>query len=181
MLGANLVLAGMGILFATETLVPVVIGGLFGLGVAVLGLLLLQNKPAGTAQARHEVPPQFPDVPAQGEPGQPQPPEAIVIQGRNPIWSLVVPGLGALAITGAIFWIVIPIYQDWITARDNAREAMNPSNWNLSIPHQQVVMPPIQFQQLPQIQFQPPKIQPIPIQVNIPPPPRIQQPYIRTR
>jgi hypothetical protein len=180
---------GKAILFAAfdmGQLLPLIIGGAFAVGIAIVGLFMLRNKSANTAQAQQK--PEFETVDASAPRDTVQPqlqPPAAAIQGRNPLWGVVLPGLGALLIGGAIFWVVIPFVQDFFTARDNFESQLKTNFTTMTKPKAPIQMPtePVQ---IPQFQMQPiqPQIQtPVFKPVFIPPPPpRIPQvPVIRVR
>jgi hypothetical protein len=184
MLGTHPALVSIGALLATEAtaasdgislgqILPVVIGAVFTLGVVVVGLLMSRSKSAGTVQAPTESAQQPLVAPAQGETGQPQPPDAVVLPVRNPLWGLIVPGVGVLLLGGAIFGVVIPFLQDVSTAHDNFRATIRPPSFNITVPPQPFLPP--------QVPLPPPQIQIPHIQPTISPPPRIPQPYIDGR
>jgi hypothetical protein len=151
-------------------ILPAVLGMAIALVVVVVGLLLSRNKSAGTAQPPDEPAPQ---PPAQGEPGQPPPPDSGVSRGRSPLWGLILPGVGVLLLGGAIFTWVIPLFQDISTAHDNFRSAVHPPSFPITVPNLPYAPPPVP---LPPPQINIPHFQP-----TIPPPPKIPQTYVDGR
>jgi L-lactate permease len=180
MLGANLASVGISALFAAEPTpafdvkalgpyLPYAIGGVFTLGVIVVGLVMSRKKSAQT----------FEDVDGI-DPEQ----AAAVYVAPNPLWKCVVPGVFILVVGAGIVFAVIPLYQQFFAARqayqatlkNQQEEAMktvlsNLNNTNFQL--QQV--PPVQFQQ--PVPFTPPKINMPVIQPQI----KIPQIYVDSK
>lgn len=166
MWGANLAFVHVPAILAAESTtslknlapyLPYVIGGVFTLGVIVVGLAMSRKQPALTPEA------------ASGSPEE-LPPELRV--APNPLWSLVLPGLGLLALGGALAFVFVPLFQDISDAREDFKSAVKSSyqeaiqsatssDFKMPASHLPEFKPisPIQPIQVPQIdmsKFQPP-------------------------
>lgn len=99
--------------------------------------------------------------------------------GRNPLWGLIVPGLGFLIVVGAIIGVVIPFYQEMFAVRDNLDKTLQTKFTTVRDKIQSGGTPPIVGTPMAPVTM--PEFQPPNFQNNIPPPrmptpPQIPQP-----
>jgi hypothetical protein len=118
--------------------------------------MLAANKTPSPAQGPYEPEQPSPDSTGRVESEQLQPPDGAIIRAPNPLWGLILPGLGILVVGGAILYYVFPLFQDIGRTRDKF-DSLKSNQWHMAVPTQPVIPPQIQ-NQTPQVQnpsFQP--------------------------